>query len=111
MYPFNPSAAIRIGDWKYIWSLEDDSASWEIPLNNGTILFNKTEPRNFTNLLFNLSEDPQEKTDLSSIEASRAIKMHARLKTLMKTSMYLKMPAMPAGNPEKHGGLWSTGWC
>ena len=111
MYPFNPTAAIRIGDWKYIWSLDDDSASWEIPLKNGTRLFSRTKPRNFTNLLFNLSEDPQEKIDLSSIDTSRALKMHARLNTLMKNSMYLKMPNMPAGDPKKHGGLWSTGWC
>ena len=108
----DPIAAIRIGDWKYIWSIDDDYAGWEIPLENGKREFNKSEPQCFTNLLFNLSEDPHEKNDLSSKDTIRAMKMQERLKIHRQTSMHTSYKEnMEAANPDKHGGLWSTDWC
>ena len=108
----NPWAAIRIGNWKYIWGMADGYAGWEVPSGNGTMEVERLKSKSYTNLLFNLAEDPQEKNNLTSIETTRALMMQTRLKTHMKTIMHnMFKQHLQAGIPEKHEGIWSTGWC
>ena len=65
-HPYIPEAAIRVGDWKYLWRVTGDD-SWQEPPEIGTTQDNDLKVDNLdrkishTNQLFNLAEDPTEK--------------------------------------------------
>ena len=115
-HPNNPTGAIRIGHWKFLWMVPGYDG-WEEPAENRTKKFshgkNWLDHMNdiaHTNQLFNLAEDPSEKNNLAEVEPERVLKMKAKLKSHLKTLMSPSYEAYDlAGTPRN--GIWSTGWC
>ena len=116
-HPYIPEAAIRVGDWKYLWRVTGDD-SWQEPPEIGTTQDNDLKVDNLdreishTNQLFNLADDPTEKINLAHVEQERAEEMKARIREHMKG--YLDVDYNhndPARRPENFDGIWSTGWC
>jgi len=114
-HPHSPTAAIRVGDWKFLWRVTD--ASWEKPPEGRDAEdptpcpSDKSRPA-LTKQLFNLAEDPLEETNLADIEVERADEMKSRLKDHLETYMDVDYNHDdPAGKPSNFGGFWSTGWC
>lgn len=115
-HPYSPVAAIRVGDWKYLWRVTGDD-TWEKPpegRQNGEAFHPSKESSNtaHTNQLFNLAEDPLEEENLAYIEEERALEMKERLQEHLKSYMDVRYNHDdPAGKPGHFGDVWTTGWC
>ena len=107
-----PFAAIRVGDWKYIWR-EYGFDGWSVPSEQGPD--EPGVPVEVRHQLYNLASDPLEKENLSEVEPEMAEMLLNKLEAI-----YEKMGpdgnfSYPASNrdglPVNHGGIWTDGWC
>jgi len=105
-----PTAAIRSGDWKYIWSASGYNG-WAAP-PEGTARTTRGQRGDITNALFDLKNDPTEETNLADEEPERAAIMLARLEEYLESMSDVTYPDKDvAGYPKHFGGVWSSGWC
>ncbi|CAN7938758.1 unnamed protein product, partial [Ixodes hexagonus] len=107
------AGAVRWGDFKLVHGFGGRPDGWyPEPLLNKTNVSMSDEKRSASLLLFNLSNDPYERKDLSS----QMPDLTARLDGLLldqAASMVpsVRLPDDPRGDPSRWGGAYSPGWC
>ncbi|XP_077989344.1 arylsulfatase B-like [Glandiceps talaboti] len=105
---FNTSihAALRVGDWKILTGYPGNS-SWIPPPESGKSPVHPHESTDKKIWLFNIKNDPNEKTDLSQFELEIVNKLLQKLQDYYQTSVPVRFPANdPASDPKLHGGAW-----
>jgi len=107
-----PIAALRVGDYKYIWR-QYGFAGWGVPAEQGGD--EESEPSEVLHQLFNLKTDPMEMENLVDSEPEIAAAMFQRLEEIYEelgpAANYTLPPPEPSGNPALHGEIWEDGWC
>lgn len=113
--------AIRVGKWKLIVGTAGTPSQWYLPEDVNGIYDNEyyeyeaveKDETNSTSLqLFNLADDPNETTDLSSTHKEIVKKLLSAFKSHESRSVPpINLPPDPAGNPNRFGGVFTPGWC
>ncbi|XP_030849646.1 arylsulfatase B-like [Strongylocentrotus purpuratus] len=101
-------AALRVGDWK-IKTGPDASASdvWQPPAESGLHTIYPIEKPNQKVLLFNITADPLERTDLSGKYPDVVDELLQRLEEYYKGSVPVRYPDPDLeADPALHGGSW-----
>ena len=100
-------AAIRVGDWKLITG-NQFNGSWIAPPEDPTCQsISDPDPESKNIWLFDLSSDPEEKTDLFDLRQDIAVEMLNKLVYYEATAVSVRYP-MPDPNcdPQLYGGAW-----
>ena len=108
-----PIAALRQGDWKYVWRTYGYDG-WARPAEMG-LEAPYPPPADVRHKLYNLAVDPLEEEDLSEDFPEVAATMLAMLQQLHaamgREGNATRPPQDQAGRPELQGGYWGAGWC
>ncbi|CAH1266654.1 arylsulfatase B-like [Branchiostoma lanceolatum] len=106
---FNTSvhAAIRSGDWKLLTGIPG-KGYWLPPPSSKKPIENPKDQADKMLRLFNIRQDPQERTDLSESYPLIVQELLEKLSAYNQTAISPFYPdGDPRANPALHGGLWS----
>ncbi|XP_043194127.1 arylsulfatase I-like isoform X1 [Amphibalanus amphitrite] len=118
-----PNAALRIGDMKLLWGDNSGSSDWypvleALPNSSDrapasarrSVRSSLGSLGDYPVYLFNVTADPTERQDLSSLMPETVQAMLERLLELSKELVPADLPDPdPRGAPVD--GVWTTGWC
>ena len=110
-YKFCRQAAIRVGDWKLLKGCPGNGSWVPPPEISSSIQFPATYTDNENStFLFNIREDPQERTELSAQFPEIVSMLLTKLEEYNATSVPVRYPPPdPASKPELFGYVW-TPW-
>ena len=115
----------RVGDMKLIKDVpgkqstiislddptEDEISEDQFPFEN-TLCHSPEGQIDSTLRLFNLTADPSESNDLILVHPDIAQELLKKLDSYEATMIPPHLePGNERGNPNRFGGVWSTGWC
>ncbi|XP_022103628.1 arylsulfatase B-like isoform X2 [Acanthaster planci] len=109
---FTPSirAAVRVGDWKLLTG-PVGAGHWTPPPESGKAMTHSTMKPEQNIWLFNVRDDPNEKSDLSEERQDIVKKLMGRLQDYFSTSVPVLYPDSDSrGNPRRLGVNYWTNW-
>ncbi|XP_013381199.1 arylsulfatase J-like [Lingula anatina] len=119
----SPGGVIRSGDWKLIIGKSRQVGWDEDPFDNPTATKGSSKDRRQAGQgrpatggdriqLYNIKEDPTEKSNLASQYPSIVRRLRSKLITAHKTKTVVpEVVTTTAGHPPIFKGVWSPGWC
>ncbi|XP_071484505.1 arylsulfatase B-like [Diadema antillarum] len=103
------TAALRYMDWKLLTGRQYNSSWIPVP-GSGIAPINPSTPPTKKTWLFNIKDDPLEKTDLSDENPAMVNFLLDRLQFYLNSSAPVFWPPLdPEGDPALHNGSW-TSW-
>ena len=100
-------AAIRVGNWKLITGNPLDGSWIAPPEDTGNHSIPDPDPKSKNIWLFDLSKDPNEKTDLFEQRRDIAVPMLNKLAEYQTKAVPARYPPVdPRCNPQLYGGVW-----
>ena len=100
-------AAIRVGNWKLITGNPQNGSWIAPPEDTGNHSIPDPDPKTKNIWLFDISKDPNEKTDLFERHKDVAVSMLNKLAEYQATSVPVRYPKADLHcNPKLHNGFW-----